>query len=160
MSRSDRAVSTDRFGFDDNRNYLTSALAKLVPRGLAHRGVAVTVDVERERYAAGEPVRFTVALRNRLPVPIEVATPTRRLWGWTVDGELEASDERVFQSSSPGVLTFRGGERKVVTRTWNGRFKRTGEPTRWVEPDPGTYELGAFVNTAGRPSDAVEIRID
>lgn len=151
----------DRTGFDDNRNYLTDALGALVPRWIAQRALAVSVETDRERYAVGDPVELTVTIRNRLPVPVVVETPTRRLWGWSVDGEVEASDEQVYRSDAGGSMSFRGGERKVVTRRWNGRFKRVGDPTRWVEPDPGTHEVGAFVALGTRrPEDSVEIVID
>jgi hypothetical protein len=148
MAASDRR--DDRFGFDENRNVLTEALARLVPQSVARRALAVDVAVDRSTYAVGDDVPFRVVFRNRLPLPVVVETPDRRLWGWTVDGELEASDESRFADptrDTPGRFAFRGGERKVVTRTWSGRFRRVreGEPTRWVDAEPGRHELGVFL---------------
>ncbi|MDS0294075.1 hypothetical protein [Halogeometricum luteum] len=154
----------DRHGFDETKSPVAAALGKFVPQALVRRGLFVAVRTDRETYAPGDPVELTVVIENRLPLPVSVTTPTRRLWGWTVDGELEASDERVYVSESPSKLTFRGGERKVLTRTWDGLFKRVGADgaaTRWVEPDPGTHEVGAYLALEGnRPADATTIRIE
>lgn len=152
------------YGFDDTGSPIAAALGKFVPQAVVRRGLSVTVRTDREVYAPGDPVELTVVIENRLPLPVSVATPTRRLWGWTVDGELEASDERIYLPESPSELSFRGGERKVLTQTWNGLFKRVGDgdaETRWVEPDPGVHEVGAYLALDGdRPADATTIRIE
>lgn len=154
----------DRYGFDDTESRVAAALGTFVPQALVRRGLSVTVRTDRGTYAPGDPVELTVVVENGLPLPVTVATPTRRLWGWTVDGELEASDERISLSESPSKFAFRGGERKVLTRTWNGLFKRVGDGdarTRWVEPEPGVHEIGAHLALAGnRPADATTIRIE
>jgi predicted oxidoreductase len=148
MAASDRRE--DRFGFDDEGTVVTRALARLVPQSVARRALAVDVSVDRPTYAVGDDVRFRVTFRNRLPLPVVVETPDRRLWGWTVDGELEASDESRFADptrDTPGQFAFRGRERRTVSRTWRGRFRRVREdaPTRWVDADPGRHELGVFL---------------
>jgi hypothetical protein len=148
MAASDRI--DDPFGFDENRNVLTEALGKLVPQSVARRALTIDVEVGHTAYEVGDDVPFRVTFRNRLPLPIVVQTPDRRLWGWTVDGELEASDESRFADpgrETPRSFTFRGGERRVVSRTWHGRFRRVGddEPTRWVDVEPGRHELGVFL---------------
>lgn len=152
----------DRFGFDDTHNFVGSTLGRLVPQPLARRAVAVSIETDRDTYAAGEPVEFAVEFRNRLPVPVSVTTPTRRLWGWTVDGLLAASDERRYLSDRRAIIDFRGGERKRITRRWDGLFKRTDGQTRWVEPDPGEYELAAFLalDRETRPEDRTTIRFE
>lgn len=153
----------ERLGFEESRSPITEALGKLVPQSAAKRALAVDVDTDRSRYGVGEPVSFRVTFRNRLPVPVVVRTPDRRLWGWTVDGELEGSDESRFADpalETPGSFAFRGGERKVVSRTWRGRFRRTAsEPTRWVDAEPGAHELGVFLAYEGgaRASTTFEI---
>jgi hypothetical protein len=149
MAASDRI--DDPFGFDDNRNVLTEALGKLVPQSVARRALTIDVEVGHTTYEVGDDVSFRVTFRNRLPLPVVVQTPDRRLWGWTVDGELEASDESRFADpgrETPGSFAFRGGERRVVSRTWHGRFRRVGDgdaPTRWVDVEPGRHELGVFL---------------
>lgn len=152
----------DRTGVDESRNYLGALLGRFVPQWLARRAIRVRVSTDRDRYAYGEPVRITVELHNRLPVPVEVETPGLRLWGWTVDGELEASDEPRFASDRASSLSFRPRERKRIHRRWDGRFKRAGEPTRWVAADPGEHEIAAFlaVESGERPSDRTTVRID
>jgi hypothetical protein len=159
--RDDRAA--DRLGFDEG-GALTARLGRLVPQSVARRALAVDVETDRTTYAVGEPIWFRVAFRNRLPVPVVVETPDRRLWGWTVDGELEASDEPRFDDpgrDTPGSFAFRGGEEKVVTRRWHGRFRRArGDgPTRWVDVSPGRHELGVFLAYEGgaRATTAFEV---
>lgn len=151
----------DPLGMDDTGSRLATELGKLVPQPVVRRSIEASIETDRERYEVGEPVEMTIEFRNRLPVPVAVETPRRRLWGWTVDGELDASDERRHMSDTPGVVDFRGGERKTITHRWNGLFKRTGDLTRWVEPNPGEYELAAFIALDGedRPEDRTTIRI-
>ena len=155
------AAGDDRHGFDEGGNTVAEAVGKFVPQAVARRALSVDVETDRERYAPGDPVVVTVTVRNRLPVPVAVTTPRRRLWGWSVDGELDASDERVHESDTPGIFAFRATERKVLRHRWCGRFKRTrGDRTRWVDPAPGVHEVRAFVAvTDPRPSDAVEIEM-
>jgi hypothetical protein len=150
-----------RFGFEQNRSYLSAALGMLVPQWLAKRAIAVSVETDRSWYDRGDTVEMTIDFKNRLPVPVEIETPRRRLWGWSIDGTLEATDERVYEPGNPGLFSFRPRERKRVHREWSGRCKQTdGETTRWVTPSPNEYEIAAFVATEGnRPSDTTTIEI-
>lgn len=141
----------DRTGLDDPVNHLTAALGRLVPQWLARRAIAVTVSTDRSHYPQGVPVRIQVQFRNRLPVPVTIRTPRQRLWGWAVDGDLEASDERRYLSETEATMTFRGRERKRVSRRWNGSLKRTGSPDRWEPASPGDHEISAFIALEGRP---------
>lgn len=145
----DGEPDADAFGFDDPAfGFVSRLVGPLVPQWLARRGISIDVETDREEYRIGEPVELTITVRNRLPVPIELATEGQRIWGWTVDGLLEASDERYYASNTPNSIALRAGEALTLERTWDGRFKRTGSPTRWVEAEPGEHELGAFVATA------------
>ena len=149
----------DRFGFPA-RNYLAEAFGTLVPQWLARRAVAVSVETDAHRYRPGESVEVVIEFRNRLPVPVAIATPNRRLWGWTVDGSLAASDEPRYERSVPAAFVFRPRERKRVRRTWDGRFERAGERER-EDAAPGEHEITAFVATASRqPSDTTTVVID
>lgn len=154
----------DRYGLDEdtNPNHLASIASKFVPQWLARRAVTVDVLTDRERYARGEPVDITVEFTNRLPVPVAVETPQRRLWGWTVDGNLEASDERRYADGRPGSLEFRGRERKRFHRRWDGQVKRVGDgsPTRW-EQATGEVEIGAHLALGDeRPEATTTVRIE
>ncbi|WP_137284950.1 hypothetical protein [Halorussus salinisoli] len=152
-----RTEDDDRFGFSESR--LTGALRKLVPQSLARRSVAVRVRTDKHRYRPGESVDIDIEFRNRFPVPVVVATPSRRLWGWTVDGRLEASDEPRYVPDSPGAFRFRARERKRVRRTWDGRVERVDDRVRETL-SPGTYEIRAFVaTTERRPCDVTTIEI-
>ncbi|ELY55107.1 hypothetical protein [Natronolimnohabitans innermongolicus] len=149
---------------DDSRYTITTFLSSLVPAALARRAVAVSIRTDRDVYARDDPVAITVDFKNRLPIPVSIPTPSQRRWGWTVDGDLEASDERRYVPDRPAVFRFRGGERKQVRFTWHGRFERTaGGRRESVVPDPGEYELRAFIATGEetyRPSDATTIRLE
>ncbi|GAB3666783.1 hypothetical protein [Halopiger thermotolerans] len=137
-------------------------LERLVPAALARRAIAVSVATDRAVYPRGEPVEITVEFANRLPLPVDVPTPRQRPWGWRVDGELEATDERRYLRDRPSSISFRGGERKCATVTWNGRLERTGDRHESIVPDPGEYEIEAFVATRAdryRPSDTTVIEL-
>lgn len=146
----------------DSRYTTASILGALVPVSLARRAIAVSVTTDRDVYERGDPVEFTVTFKNRLPLSVAVPTPRQRRWGWSVDGELEASDERRYMRTQPSTFRFRGGERKRTTVRWNGRFERTDGRHEFVVPEPGEYEIRVFVATREdryRPSDATTIRI-
>lgn len=159
-THTDADADADPYGFDGSRNVVTDVLGKFVPQRVARRGLAVTVDTDRDTYAAGDPVELRIVVHNRLPVPVTVATRGRRLWGWAVDGELEGSDERRPPSDAPGSFAFRANERKVLDPTWNGLLRRE-DAGEWVPPTRGVHEISAFVATSPpRPRDAVRIRIE
>lgn len=155
-------VPDDRFGFDKetNPNQLASLVGTLVPQRLARWGLAVSVSTDRKRYAKGERVTITIDLRNRLPFPVSIPTPERRLWGWAVDGNLEAIDEPRYTDGTGGSIAFRARERKRFTRHWDGRIKRQGKRARW-EQASGEIRIEAFVAVSGnRPADGTTIRIE
>lgn len=159
--RSDRTDGSDA---DDSRYTTATVLAALVPSVLARRLLRVSVETDRGTYDRDEPVEITVEFKNPLPVPIEVPTPEQRRWGWTIDGRLEASDEKRYTRSRPSSFSFGGGERKRTSFTWNGRFERHREDafSESVVPDSGEYELRVFVAThedAYTPSDTTAITI-
>lgn len=156
----------DEFGLetDDSRYTVATFLSALVPAVLARRAVTVSLETDRDVYEPDESVGITVEFANRLPVPVAVPTPRQRRWGWTVDGDLEASNERRFTRARPSTFRFGGGERKRITVTWNGRLERAGrgEMRESIVPDPGEYELQAFIathETRHQPSDSTTIRI-
>lgn len=142
----------DPYGMDESgRGTFGRITSALVPQRLARRALSVSVATDRDAYAMGEDVEIEIAVRNRLPVPITIETEGGRIWGWTVDGELEASDEPRRASAHRDSIDLRGFGTRRFERTWDGRFKRTGTPTRWVEADPGEYEIAAYVATSGDP---------
>lgn len=156
----DVADDRDRLGFAEDPDWLRATLGRLVPSFLAHRFVVVSVAADRKRLRPGETTTIDIEFHNRLPVPVTVRTPRRRLWGWTVDGELAASDERPYTREVPGTLTFRGGERKTVRRRWDGRFNRVGDETYWEDATPGDHEIRAFLATRSQsPAAATTVRI-
>lgn len=165
-SRNGGASNDDRTGLDETANYLALALSKFVPGWLARRAVTVSVTTDRDTYRIGEPVTIVVEFKNRLPLPVSVPTPESRLWGWTVDGLLEATDERRYTTETPSSFEFRGGERKRVVHEWNGRLRRTGSddaPDVSEPVAPGEHEIRAFLATGSpddRPEDGVTITVE
>lgn len=96
---------------------------------------ALVVDVRAPpSIPLGERTAFHVVVKNRLPVPVTVSTPTSRIWGWEVDGVHEA-DERSFSPPETGrTIRFGGFERKVFEARWDGRIRRpdaSGTGTVW-----------------------------
>lgn len=164
MSSSRRTEDGDRHGFDENRDYLAEFMAVVVPDWLVKRAVTIEVSTKRREYALDAPVRFTVTIRNRLPVPVTLPTPKLRLWGWAVDGEVEATDEAIYTSDTAGWHSFDARETLRIEQTWNGRFERSGSGpngrSEWVLPDPGTHELSVFLATEEpRATDSVELEL-
>lgn len=158
------ADEAGRLGFDETKNYLSDAVAKLVPNALARRAVDVRVSTDAESYRVGDAVRIQVDFKNRLPVPVRVPTPRQRRWGWEVDGVLEATDERRHVSAAPATFPFRAGERKRFAVEWNGHFRRTDEGGLDVSrpASPGDHRITAYLATTvngERPEDSTTIRI-
>ena len=162
--RSAAGIDTgDPYGLDESRGPLSKAMGQLVPATVARRAIRVSVTTDREVYTCGDPVRVRVDFKNRFPTSVEIPTPKQRRWGWRIDGKLEASDDTLYTRNIPSTFVFRGGERKQLSFVWNGRFKRTGNPTEWVLPDPGEYELEVFVATHThhyQPRDSTTIRLE
>ncbi|XVH32418.1 hypothetical protein ACNS7O_04325 [Haloferacaceae archaeon DSL9] len=153
--RSESDASVDPFGFDDSGStLLTRGLRALVPQWLGRRALAVGIETDRDVYEREDPIEITIRIRNRLPLPIVVETTTQQTWLWAVDGLPAASDEVVYRSETPGGLELRGGETKAISRTWDGRFKRVGDRTRWEAAEPGDHSISARVAVAPTPKTA------
>lgn len=156
--------SDDLYGFDENRNLLAEAVGKLVPAWIARRAITITVEPEATEYTLGDEVAFQVVIRNRLPVPVTLRTPQPRLWGWAIDGETEATNERTYTSDTGGELTLEPRAVRRIDQVWHGRFERTGagpnQQSAWVLPEPGTHELSVFLATDDpRVGDRVELEL-
>lgn len=153
---------TDRTGLDEATNHLTAVLGRFVPQWIARRAIEVTVSTDRNRYDPGDPVEISIEFHNRLPIPVQITTPRRRLWGWSVDGHLEGSDERRYLSPTGATLEFRGRERKRLHRTWSGLIRRRADPDRWEPLDEGVHEISAFiaVEERPRPTETVTIEVE
>lgn len=149
-----------RLGFDETRNYFTEAMQPLIPQRLAVWGMKIEVIPTKERYQVGEPIEFEVVFYNRLPVPVAIETPSSRCWYWAVDGEPFASDERPYIQNNANSFPLRARERKRITQTWDGRFRRDGDLVRWIPATAGTHSIGAVLETAvGSPHLSAETQI-
>lgn len=151
---------TEADGQAQPKNYLSDWLQYVIPQWVARRTISVSVRTEEEEFSPGEPVPIIATFRNRLPVPVLLQTPQRRLWGWKVDGYLEASDEQQYTRDEGNELVFGGGETIRLTFEWNGTIKKDGPLNQWVTPKPGTHTIEVFIpTTAGPITDRTEIRI-
>lgn len=121
---------------------------RLLPAWARRQAISVSVTTPKSVFAEGEPVPFTVTMKNALPVPVTVRTGSRVPWTWRVDGHPEASRVAEDSSAGPGKLAFDRGERKRFARTWHQAF-RVSE-SEWVGADAGEYTISAAVDDAGR----------
>ncbi|MUV56204.1 hypothetical protein [Halogeometricum sp. CBA1124] len=144
-------------GLEESNDFLGEAVRRFVPQPLARAALTVDLTTDYDRYVQGTSVDCRVEFRNRLPVPVGVRTAGLLLWDWEVDGRTPTHDEpRVFPDSQ-GVFEFKGGERKVVEFSWDGRLK---DGDTWSLAPVGSYELTVFVATGNRrPSARATIEI-
>lgn len=145
-----RAGEPDPLGLDDLGG-VRERLGRLVPQSLARRGLAVEVESDGSTYRAEESIPISIEIRNRLPLPVSLETDGKRLWGWSVDGHVGASDEPLYASAAPRRLDLAGFESLRIRREWDGRIRRRGSPTRWEPVGPGDHEIRAFVPADGGP---------
>lgn len=140
-----RRLPTSSGDFDDEDSGWT---AGLVPDAVALRGLSVEVRGP-DRVTLGEPARFRVGIRNRLPMSASVTLPTSRLWGWRVDDVPEA-DERGYDAPETNrTVVFARGERKVFEATWDGRIRRSDTGGNvWVDRE-GTCEFTGYLAADG-----------
>lgn len=118
---------------------------RLLPARLCRRAISVDVSTPRTEYVAGEPISFTVTMKNLLPVPVTIRTVSPLLWTWTVDGATEAS--RVPLRDPPEErrrFSFDRGERKQFKKRWRQLFRVSN--SEWEEAPPGEYAIGAAIN--------------
>jgi hypothetical protein len=119
----------------------------IVPARLRHWSVSIDVSTPRSEFPAGATVPFAVTMKNAMPFPVTIATRSRLLWQWDVDGVPEAS--RVDLRDVPegeAAFEFDRGERKQFRRRWNGMFRLSGG--EWEPATPGEYTIGAGINVA------------
>lgn len=116
----------------------------VLPSSWRDRAIEVTVETDRDVYQADEPVHIGVRLRNRLPLPVTIRTPTRRRWDWAIDGAPRAAREEFEPApGDPADLAFRRSETKTFERTWRRRFRTAAD--RWSPANPGRYAVSAYV---------------
>lgn len=161
-SREEGDGDEDPLGFDETRGYFSATMRRLVPQNLAVSALTVGVTIQEGSYTTGDKIPFEVVFRNHLPVPVEIESPTSKLWYWSIDGESFASDETPYVRDEPNSMALRARETKVVPQTWNGRFRREGDPVRWIPAEPGTYTVEAVFETAvgKNPTGAATVRIE
>lgn len=117
----------------------------LVPMWLRCRSIGIDVSTPRSEFAVGEPVPFTVTMKNAMPFPISIPTRSPLLWTWNVDGATEASRVPLRDPpDEPGRFRFDRGERKRFRKRWSGMFRVSD--SEWEPVEPGEYTIGAGLN--------------
>ncbi|QWC19777.1 hypothetical protein [Halorubrum sp. 2020YC2] len=123
----------------------------LIPRRLRHLPVSVTVETPDDEYEAGDPVPFTVTIRNRLPVPVSIPTVSPLLWEWSVDGNVEAAEVPIRDPPDEGgQLSFDRGERKEFRKRWDQLFRVSER--EWEPAAVGDHTIGVAVNATDAES--------
>ncbi|UPV76035.1 hypothetical protein M0R89_08240 [Halorussus limi] len=129
---------------DDGDGGSTGRFAGLVPQSLAVRALSVAVRGP-DTVTVGEPARFVVAVKNRLPVAVRVTHPTSRVWGWRVDDVPEADERGLEPPEATRATVLSGGERRTFEATWDGRIRRRGDDgDRWVAY-PGRVDFTGYL---------------
>lgn len=132
-----------QFSISDDEGGGTAWFAGLVPQSLAARALSVTVRGP-DTVNVGEPARFVVSARNRLPVAVRFTHPTSRVWGWLVDGVPEADERGLEPPEETRTTVLGGGERLTFHATWDGRIRRRGvDGDQWVAR-PGTVDFTGY----------------
>lgn len=116
----------------------------LLPERLRTRAITVSIDTDRDRYGAGEPVILEVTLENRLPLPVRLRTDSPVGWHWRVDDYPEGSAVSGPASDRTGVISFVRGECKRFRRRWPQRIRV--DDREWEPVGPGSYTLEARVD--------------
>ncbi len=128
------------------RSVNSSTLSKLlVPTSLHHRSISVDVSTPKTTYSVGEPIPFTVTMRNSLPVPVTLSTASPLLWTWRVDDVTEASHvARYDPPDETGAFNFQRGERKQFRKVWHQLFQVSDSD--WEEADLGKHTISVHIN--------------
>lgn len=135
------------------RSIDTGSLSRwLVPTRLRHWSISIGVSTPRSEYEVGSAVPFQVMMKNAMPFPITIATRSRILWEWDVDGITSASHVEMHDvPDGEAGFEFDRGERKRFRKRWDGMFRLSAE--EWEPAGPGEYTIGAGLNVtdaAGR----------
>ncbi|MFB6187185.1 MAG: hypothetical protein ABEI86_10010 [Halobacteriaceae archaeon] len=135
----------------------------LVPTPLVLLGLTVWIDAPTLTIEAGEPLEFTINIRNRLPLPVALTTAEPQLWGWEIGGQYKGKKEPTFPDRTE-TYAFEALETKRFHQEWAGRFQTTNDGHKtWPQAAPGEYELRAFIYHPNAKryglTDAISIRV-
>ncbi len=159
MDPSRGSRTAEELGEDYDTSVFSRGLEKLVPAAVARLAATIDVETDRDVYAPGDPVTLRVSVGNRIPLPIDVPIAERRVWGWSVDGLLEATDERTYEPDGSRSFSMRPGETRTFEHVWNGRVKRERDRTTHEPLDPGEHEISAFLGTNPRKTASTTITV-
>ncbi|ADD04173.1 uncharacterized protein Nmag_0586 [Natrialba magadii ATCC 43099] len=128
------------------RSVNSSTLSKLfVPTGLRQRAISVDIVTPQTTFSAGEPIPFTVTMRNSLPLPVTLSTESPLLWTWDIDGVTEATHvARYDPPDKSGEFNFQRGERKRFRKVWHQLFKVSD--SEWEEAATGEHTISVQIN--------------
>lgn len=128
------------------RSVPSGLLSRLfLPHSLRYRATNVSIETPEGPFTAGQPIPFTVTIKNALPVPVTLPIESPIPWTWSIDGHQSAS--RVGDAGAPAERRgFRldRGERKQFTRRWSGSFKVGAR--EWEPATPGEHTIAVGLN--------------
>lgn len=128
------------------RSVPSGLLSRLfLPHWLRFRATSVAIATPEGPFAVGQPIPFTVTIKNALPVPITLPIESPIPWTWAIDGHRSAS--RIGDAERPDERRgFRldRGERKQLTRRWSGSFKIGRR--EWEPATPGEHTISVGLN--------------
>ena len=143
-----RPEITDAYGNATGREVARRPgwFSKLLPAPVVRRSLSVSL-VAPDEFVVGEPQRFALRVKNRLPAPVAVSLPTSRVWGWRIDGYEEADDRPIDPPTQRRVVAFANRETRTFVGQWDGHLRRSSsDGDRW-EPVPGNRTLSAYLAT-------------
>lgn len=118
---------------------------RLLPHAVRKRAVSVRVSAPEQAVEPGTEIPFVVTLKNSLPMPVTVKTPSPLLWTWAVDGHESASYVQLQRPpEKPSKLRLDRGERKQIRRSWSGMFRVSRR--EWEPAESGEHTIRAAVN--------------
>lgn len=118
---------------------------RLLPHGIRKRAVSVNLSVPDQVFDQGDSVPFQITLKNRLPIPVAIATNSSRLWTWSIDGYTNASHVSVGEPpATKSKLRLDRGERHRIRRNWSGMFRVSKR--EWVPAESGEHTIRVAIN--------------
>lgn len=141
----DERLVVDSGSSDSRRAVVANTVGSLLKR-VGHVPVEVVLSPEKTQVEPGEPIDFTVTVRNRSVIGIPLSLTCMTLWGWYVDGNPEG-EERDYYDSPPRRVTVRGSQSYSFERQWSG-YIRTEDGYEPLSPGEHTLEARIHVSDA------------
>ncbi|WP_193310451.1 hypothetical protein [Halorubrum halophilum] len=145
LSGADKQLVVNSDRADSRRAVVANVFGSLLKR-VGRVPVDVSLSLEKTEVEPGEPVEFTVTVRNQSAVGIPLSLTCTTLWGWYVDGYPEGEDHNYYDSP-PRRVTVRGSQSYTFERQWSG-YIRTEDGYESLSPGEHTLEARVHISDA------------